>query len=102
MRMLRLQALRLRSMFTRSALRGINEQVNMNRVWRMQYIMFCGLGGESCSPVHYGRFRAVFCKFWRFLVIYFTMNHPYIYEEVKNNEQPGDSMRQFALSEVNK
>jgi len=45
---------------------------------------------------------AFLMSFEAFLVIYFTIYYPYIYEEVNIYEQYGSSMRQFVMYLVNK
>lgn len=81
---------------------GISEDVNRKRVLRLQDKMFCAPGRKTCSPVHWMGFLSVFCNFRRFFVIQFTLYCLCIYVEVKNYEAHGDSMRQFAMYQVNK
>jgi len=79
-----------------------SEQVNTNHLQRVQNIMFCMVWAFSCSLVHSGGFLMVFSGFGLFLVIQFIVILILSNEVVKNYEEHGDSMRQFAMELMNK
>jgi hypothetical protein len=78
---------------------GTGELVNFKRLLLVQYILFCAGGLESCSLVHWTVYMAVFACFWAFSSI---CTYLFLYETVNIYELHDDSMRQFAMSQVNK
>ena len=78
---------------------GPGELVNFKCLQLMQYIMYCGGWGESCSQVHWTAYMVVFACFWSFSTIF---TYLFINEVVNIYELYGDSMCHFAMSIVNK
>ena len=77
----------------------ISEQVKRNRSLLLQDILFCGAWSFSSSPVHFPPNMAVVWSFWLFTTLFTSL---YMYVFMKINEEYGESMRQFALYQVNK
>lgn len=75
------------------------EQVRRNWSLLLKDILFCAPWAFSSSPVHFSPNMPVLCPFSRFIALStsFFMN-----ELMKIDEQYCESMRQFALSQVNK